>query len=302
MDSSPRKTALFGLVTPMVGSGEEVFVPPSVSRIAAMSPAYSPYPINEAVNEAASELALPEVVHISDHRKRRRSSVVVKRRRQRRTTQRSTATIDREVRKRNDPYYASRFDSTVCIDEHIRSMVDFFGSDFFFSKNIYISNCGVGLVAFYIAAFLSPSHVVAADTDSDMILENCMQLRKFKHDGVPVAAQGRAGGDIYPKLSVRRCGVVRPTNKPWLVQPEYRYEADEAKKKFPFNIEFRCSPAVEAFDIVIDLVGGESSALHNNVGPRGWLIVRQRKRPACVPDGFSSTQIPSRTLHVYQRN
>jgi hypothetical protein len=291
MDSSPRKTALFGLVTPMIGGGgddEEVFVPPSVSRQAAMSPPYSPYPIHEVQEDesGASELVLPDIVDVDRpsrppdrKRKRSRPGSGMKKRR----TTHAPSVIVREVKKRNDPYYSDRFKSAVSIDDTLRSILDFQGPNFFHNKNVCINRCGGGFIAFYIAAFLSPAHVVALDRDIEIILRNCMQLRKFKHDGIPVDSEPRE--DDYPKLCVRRCGVVPVTNKTWIVEDQYR--CSHQSNNFPFNIEFRSGWKFHdppKIDILIDFSDDPLSAGTN---AEHVFVIGRRPR---TPEGYTLTK------------
>jgi len=158
----------------------------------------------------------------------------------------------------HDMYYGDRYKQFAEIDERLKWVIEKFGRNVFAQKKICDIGCGSGFVAFYIATFLGAGYVVASDRDSEMILTNLKQLRKFKHEGVPVEIGARLSGDTdYPALVVRRSGPVRITNKIWRIHDEFTSDLLVEEKRFPFNIEFRVEDAVfphhnpfEIFDVV----------------------------------------------------
>lgn len=157
----------------------------------------------------------------------------------------------------HDMYYADRYKQFAEIDERLKLVIEKLGRNVFAQKRICDIGCGSGFVPFYIAAYLGAAYVVASDRDSETILTNIKQLRKFRHEGVPVEIGARSGDTDYPSLVVRRSGPVRVTNKIWRIHDEFTSNLFVEDKRFPFNIEFRVEDAVfphhnpfEIFDVI----------------------------------------------------
>jgi len=278
-DESPRKTALFGLVTPHVAPAtnedEEIFLPASLAKNAALSPPYSPYPLNDVMEDEGSELVLPPP---AETKKRQRPVVKARSRRKKIRKPKTVTSADVVVREHRDPvvvdkYYSERFDSTVGIDTRISSIIVKFGRDFFKNKKVLEIDCGVGLVSFQIAALLKADRMVGTDRHLPTVLGNCKQLRKFKHDGLQVVGEKN---ENFPIFCVRKMGTARVTNKPWFVD-----DIEILKSNFPFNIEFLNASSIDEipksfnsfFDIILCLNGDPPPGICEFLRHDGKLIL-----------------------------
>jgi hypothetical protein len=276
----------------------EIFVPESVSRRAAMSPPYSPYPLNEVLeNENGSELVVPPLVlddprppdpipsmigaafetgTIAKRKERKKRQRQQQRLVRRNKSVRSASVIYasrqgateyvREGKRMDtfDPYYGQRYEAEAKIDGDLSRILNEINPNFFLDKSVTHFGCGVGFIAFYIAAFLGAARVVALDADSETILKNCAQLRKFKHDGIVISSDE---SERFPQLCVRRCGAARITNKPWRIESE----TERLNPLFPFNIQFGLLTEDHSADIVITRVA--CAAALDSVKSGGHLVV-----------------------------
>ena len=247
---------------------EDIFLPLSVRLTPMRNPGvvYTPLPIDD-------------VSELRPLRKRKRERKTKRNSKRRKSLQNLAGTeICRErTTPRMDVYYGDRLKSFVTIDSRLGEILKAVGNSFFQSKSIYEFNSGVGLNAFYIAAYLGASRVVALENNADLVLENLKQLRKFKHDGIPIC---HSPTEDYLPLFVKRCGVVRVTNKPWLVDPQVGNGSG-----FPFNIEFRHSHVVEQstrYDICLAIEKSVDETIIKNslaVAKTGVVFVNKSLRP-----------------------
>jgi predicted RNA methylase len=193
-------------------------------------------------------------------------------------------------------YYDQRFLPYVGLDTSVGILLKIFGKDFFTNKSVLCLDCGAGLMAFQLAALFKVKRVIGTERDINKLLENCAQLRKFKHDGVDVWDENSETSN-YPKLLVRRTGPVRVTNKPWHLGDR------ELNDDFPFNIEFQylseCEAWTEKADIVI--AHNHDRPLTDSVHADGFVVYKGRQiSPDVCTSGFAK-RYASRSLHVYQR-
>jgi SAM-dependent methyltransferase len=282
---------------------EEVFVPPSLSRAAAMSPPYSPQPLNDVLEDGNSELVLPSVVMappVEPSLKRPREVKRARRRKPRKTRASATSSlVVREGKKIfHDRFYSQRFESVATLDSSLQALIEECGVEWFKDKKILEIDCGVGFASFYIAAYLGATRVTAIDRHPETVLGNCAQLRKFKHDGVPVASEK---SEPYPQLCVRRAGVARITNKPWFLDEKFVLYSND---RFPFNIEFRCCDRTEEkFDVVLHLGSGfvPGDALEM-LSDGGFLAVRKPSLGNPVPSNLVlKNRVHASKIFVYEK-
>ena len=277
---------LFGLLTPLGGgedfsimlgvaspdepptdANEQVFMPHQ-TPLRRSGAAYSPLPDDLAPLEPAQSLGL----------KRKRSSQKSsrKKKKKRALKKRMSKTVfspDNEVILRTkrqytlpiiDPYYAHRYERVAEIDARLEKILTVLGSEFFSQKSVLDVACGkCAFVAFYTAAYLGASRVVACDSEFESIMANLRQLRKFKHDGIRLETSSGSASDQYPPILVKRSGPVPITNKPWRVLPQFSTAKEPSKiltQNFPFNMHFRMAnvvkqewPQDDPFDIVLVL-------------------------------------------------
>ena len=261
---------LFGLLSPLGGNedfsvmlgmasprepsdaNEQVFIPHQ-TPLRRSGAAYSPLPDDLAPLEPPAR-AVSGGEDFGQKRKRRlsqRSSRKKKRKRNlKRRISKTVLSNDSVLRTKReysfstiDLYYKHRYERVAEIDERLAKILSVLGRDFFANKTVLDIACGrCAFVAFYIAAYLGASRVVALDKNFDSIMSNLRQLRKFKHDGIRLETSASSAADQYPAMLVKRSGPVCITNKPWRVLPQYSCSKEQSKdlrQHFPFNIEFR---------------------------------------------------------------
>ena len=300
--------------------GEEIFLPRSVAMHAALSPPYSPYPLNDVLedDEDASDLVLPDQVdgklafedkanppipliitgtqpHVEPGSLKRK-----KRSRKLKYSKSVGSEAHCYIRQRSscshiDVYYDQRFLPYIGLDSGICLLLEIFGNDFFTNKSVLCVDCGAGLVPFQLAALFQVSRVIGTERDVNSVLENCAQLRKFKHDGIDVWDENSETAN-YPKLLLRRTGPVRVTNKPWLLGDRLLND------HFPFNLEFRYLPTGEAWKDKADIVisHNHERPVNENVHAEGYLVYLGKMSSNLPAPGFAKRH-SSRSLHVYQR-
>ena len=255
---------LFGLLTPLGGAddfpimlgvaspdepnldvNEQVFMPHQ-TPLRRSGAAYSPLPDDLAPLEPPQSVGLKRKRLSQKSSKKKKKKRVLKKRMSKTIFSSDNEVILRSKRDYSlpiiDPYYAHRYERVAEIDDRLKKILTSLGSDFFLNKTVLDVACGrCAFIAFYIAAYLGASRVVACDSEFDSIMSNLRQLRKFKHDGIRLETSSSSAADQYPAMLVKRCGPVPITNKPWRVLPQFSCAKERSKiltENFPYNIEF----------------------------------------------------------------